>query len=230
VLACSKRQAGLPDARAMVEGSAHQPSNDLARLFAGGVGREGAATVRVNKVADLHLGSGRILAGDPLTGSGSVLAQQVSPGDYPVEIAVARSPGGQDERVAAARIRFRHGVVVTWELAVPAGKSLADLPEEDTYGYGVDTGMGSFMDAEVASAQNADREAAYRQYERVIEPALKAHERTTWTWMDYHPAPDRSDNIVMFSTGDGDGFYSSYWGRDQAGVTLQLVTEFLRVW
>jgi hypothetical protein len=43
-------------------------------------------------------------------------------------------------------------------------------------------------------------------------------------WLD-HPI-DRRLNVVMFSSGEGEGFYPSYFGIDEEGDICTLVTDF----
>lgn len=33
-------------------------------------------------------------------------------------------------------------------------------------------------------------------------------------------------NVMIFSSGYGDGFYASYWGFDDTGSPVALVTDF----
>ncbi|MCB9671087.1 MAG: DUF4241 domain-containing protein [Alphaproteobacteria bacterium] len=77
-------------------------------------------SVRVEEAGHLDLVGGRIVVGDPLTGglSDGPLARAVPPGRYPVDLSVVRRPpdsgGVADERVAAARVRFRSTVNTSW--------------------------------------------------------------------------------------------------------------------
>ena len=44
--------------------------------------------------------------------------------------------------------------------------------------------------------------------------------------MLHRPLKDLDVNVAVFSSGWGDGFYASYWGEDEAGNVLALVTDF----
>ena len=46
----------------------------------------------------------------------------------------------------------------------------------------------------------------------------------TWSWANVEVGDRR--NVVMFSTGLGDGIYSSYFGYDERGNPVCLVTDF----
>jgi hypothetical protein len=43
-------------------------------------------------------------------------------------------------------------------------------------------------------------------------------------WMEY--PLDRRMNVVMFSSGEGEGRYASYFGIDAGGDVCALVTDF----
>lgn len=47
-------------------------------------------------------------------------------------------------------IKFTNEQAIEWELATRAGQELNQLKEDELFGYGVNTGMGCFMDAEAA--------------------------------------------------------------------------------
>ena len=48
----------------------------------------------------------------------------------------------------------------------------------------------------------------------------------TWSWADVTLDPETGLNIVVFSTGMGDGLYASYIGFDEGGRVAALVTDF----
>src|SRR5215475_2877181 len=101
-------------------------------------------------IADLVLQSGAIAVCDPsyLTGSThGVRAYSRGPiaGHYPVTLCVAWE--GQPHRcVACAMVRFSPDPVACWEMAVLGGQDASKLPEGRFFGFGVDAGMGCFID------------------------------------------------------------------------------------
>lgn len=176
--------------------------------------------VTVHVIGDLKVPTGRLFASDPLTTSfdashGEALDRAVPPGVYPVDVAVARFESG-DQRVACARVRFAppSREAVTWIAASPNGQP--ELEGDDTWGYGVDTGTGCFFDG--AAVGDVDEATSDRWVE-----ALNAKDVPTWTW---HIADVGGANVVMFSSGWGDGVYTSYWGLDVDGAVVELVTDF----
>jgi hypothetical protein len=131
-----------------------------------------------------------------------------------VEVAIARFENG-DLRVACARVRFDPAVpAVKWEMAIFEGQ---EVPTGDNIsGYGVDAGMGCFFDEEALGSVD----------EATTDGWLAATEKNsvnTWTW---HVAEVGQANVVMCSSGWGDGFYGSWWGVDGAGRIVELVTDF----
>lgn len=177
-------------------------------------------TVATHSVGALEVPSGRIGAADPFTMAwrepDPPFARTAPTGTFPVELAVARftHPGGIDERVACARVRFSDRRAIRWEMALFEGQA----PVEDgmVAGYGVDTGTGCFFDA--AARADVD-EAATAAWLAACEKSY----RHTWS---HHTAAVGGANVVMFSSGIGDGFYASWWGLDEAGAPAELVTDF----
>ncbi len=69
---------------------------------------------RTEDAGILHLATGRIAACDPLVcPNPRPFTRRVPPGDCPVDLAVAVL-GGEDERIASARIRFSGSPTVAW--------------------------------------------------------------------------------------------------------------------
>ncbi|MGX9290977.1 DUF4241 domain-containing protein [Bacillus sp. A015] len=101
--------------------------------------------------------------------------------------------------------------------------------EDEFFGYGVNTGMGCFMDAEAARYLQAYEDKRHKEdndfylYEEFAE-ALEQNYKHTWDWLvtRFHDKVD----IAMFTTGIGDGMYPSFWGLDENGEPTCLVTDF----
>jgi hypothetical protein len=45
-------------------------------------------------------------------------------------------------------------------------------------------------------------------------------------FLDWRISKTTADNLILFESGFGDGFYSSRWGLDGAGRPVMLVTDF----
>ncbi|MCA9572541.1 MAG: DUF4241 domain-containing protein, partial [Myxococcales bacterium] len=105
--------------------------------------------------------------------------------------------------------------VVRWEPAAFAGQEVAD--PDAIPGYGVDAGTGCFACADRAGALDteADGEALL---DRVLNTGVP-----TWSAVGHPSAPEA---VVVFSSGWGDGFYGSWWGLDDGGEPVVLITDF----
>lgn len=167
-------------------------------------------------VGELRVPTGCILVGDPGTtdfaAPASPLALRAPTGVFPVEVALATFDAG-DTRVACARVRFADRPATKWEAALFEG----DVAGPDAEAaYGVDCGTGCFYDAAACGEVDEATSAAWLA-------ALRRNAVDTWSW---HVAKVGHANVVMFSSGWGDGFYGSYWGFDEYGEVVELVTDF----
>lgn len=172
-------------------------------------------------IGKLAVPSGRIVACDPFVCDGiEAFNRRVPAGKFPVQLAMARLSEG-DERVSFARILFADRPAVRWEMALRPGQTMKDLKPGYIHGYGVDTGTGAFMDAAAQAsylAATANEAATMR-----LVDALNDAPAGTRAWL---LRPFGHANVAMFSSGFGDGFYASYFGLDETGRVVALVTDF----
>lgn len=190
---------------------------------------EGHWHVRPVPAGELVLPSGRIIATDPcyLTRLDDTppFVRTVSPGPYPVWLALARKARDAPwaERVACMVLQLSEGPAVQWELALRPGERLADLPPGHCYGHGVDSGNACFVDAAaVAALDPAMLGTLY------LDGVVRAYERARWrTRFVSVPLPGAAPvNLVACVSGYGDGYYPSWWGYDVAGGICALATDF----
>ena len=157
----------------------------------------------------LRVPSGRVVVGDPGLIDFAALpppfAREAPVGVFPVELALA-----DGTRVACARVRFAAGPAVRWEPAPFAGHGA------DESVYEVFHDIGCFFDA-------AARAAVDEATTQVWGEAMARNRESGWMW---HVAEVGGANIVMFSTGRGGGCGASYWGLDEQGGLVELVTDF----
>ena len=180
-------------------------------LFTDGTERPvGDRVVRLTTHAagPLHLPSGRLVAADPssLDYGEDPFTVTVAPGTYPVTISLATfadDPG--HTRVAAARLQVTGSPTAGWELALRPGQDRLDLGDGEFYGFGVDGGMGCFVDED--------------NRERLAE---------LWEGFDFDRfATAASGDLVAWSSGWGDGVYPTWTGRDSAGAVTCFVADML---
>jgi hypothetical protein len=180
----------------------------------------GPLEISTRVVGELKVPTGWIVASDPLTTDfqleGGAFSRQTPTGVFPVEVALAHfQPDSQE--VVCARVRFgpADARAVRWEVAFCPGEP----PGSGLPGYGVDTGTGCFFDeAACAVVDEATTEAWLA--------ALRKNTRGGWTW---HIAEVGKANVIMFTSGGGDGIYTSYWGLDAEDRIVELVTDFERL-
>ena len=99
------------------------------------------------------------------------------------------------------------------------GEDPHSLQPGEVFGYGVDAGTGCFVDAPAAESLE-DSEI----HDRLTADIERTY-RHTWSWANVRVLDDGA-NVVAFSSGGGDGFYTSWWGLDATGEPLCLVTDF----
>jgi len=142
-------------------------------------------------------------------------------GEFPVQVAIAKRNG--DERVAFGRILFSGAPIAKWEMARNAEQ--APLPVYDTmaYYYPVDGGEGLFIDSVANQAFTALSNKNPDFWLTAMEAETDKHYRNTW---DFNVFEFHGHNMVIFSSGWGDGRYTSYIGWDSSGRPCQLLTDF----
>ncbi|MFD0544474.1 DUF4241 domain-containing protein [Streptomyces mexicanus] len=157
----------------------------------------------------LRLPTGSVVAADPGTlGEGDEpFTVRVPPGEYPVVIATMEWEGKRWGDNTAALLRITDEPTVSWELAVRPGEDPRLLGEGEFYGFGVDTGMGAFLDA-------AGREGLAEAFEDRLEPGEATDPRT-------------GTNLIAYHSGMGDGSYPVWVGRSAAGEVTCLVADML---
>lgn len=199
-----------------------QAHADFLRAFTNGyVFKDGDKRIPVKQehICDLVLTSGKIVATDPLFifDDCEALERPVPPGTYPVFLSVATRYGYPS--VACALIRFKQGTPAKWLMATTATQKLSDLRFGEMFGMGVDSGTAGFFDHQFSKVVAKEETS-----ERALKILNKPKERRYWASV---PLDTRTGaNLVCCETGDGDGFYASYWGLDRDGEPLCLVSDF----
>lgn len=181
----------------------------------------GEMIARQHSVGRLILPSGNIIACDPsylrhhddLT----PFTRTVAPGAYPVIIALVDysiDNATQSSLITCARIDFTSEKPNKWELAVVPGQDLSTLPLGRSFGFGVDCGMGCFLDEETRKEI-----AELSNFDAIGHQLTRPCANITLNGLT-------GANLIAFHSGYGDGEYSSYWGLDEEGTLCCLVTDF----
>ena len=193
------------------------------------------------KVGDLYLPTGKIICSDPFfMDTVTPFNHAVTPGKYPAVISIYKVEEGH-HRVAYGRIRFSNTPAVRWEQAITEDLSeeqVASIQPGEFFGYGVDAGLASFTDAETKEVFTKTMDEFYHKdpnsnyYDNLLAAEFKAGagsnplSRSEGDWNNHFPVKGDDRNVVMFSSGWGDGTYPVYWGYDAAGNVVELITDF----
>jgi len=191
------------------------------------ISQRSSTLIHPEALGQLHIRTGRIVACDPLVSHNKPFERTVPTGSYPV-IAWWHS---DEERIAAAELRLSEAKAVRWEMATRPGQLISELKEGYTYGYPVDTGLGCFGDEAAIHAMNEMEDRLERElgddfisfYDDAVADVLAEHNDD---WGVLSVDQQSGLNVIMFSTGYGDGFYTSYWGFDEEDKLVALVTDF----
>ncbi len=196
-------------------------------------------------LGELQLPTGEIIVCDPLVSLGMgynkvrPFIRKVPSGSYPVTIAVVvDSEWGN--RYAAARLQFSSKEIVRWELALRVGDDPKELKEpDDIFGFPVDAGLGCFCDKqteekyEVFINQWEKEHPGLNNYDdyfaKFFEESYRAkplYQRNGGDWINWS-VPNTDNNVIMFASGFGDGYYPSYWGLDKENTPVCLVIQFI---
>ncbi|WP_322923113.1 DUF4241 domain-containing protein [Paenibacillus campi] len=190
-------------------------------------------------IGELRVTTGKIVADDPYSLIESTpFVQEFPQGSFKVELAIARITDPQstheivaDERVAFARIVFSDAPVATWKGAEREFSPEVDpnhLDEQARWGFAVDSGTGSYLDARgyywLAEQQELDDPQLAQDLMDAWETAAMETFRPNRSWL--MTELQTGDNMALFSSGFGNGVYHSYIGYAADGSCAQLVTDF----
>ena len=186
----------------------------------------------------LKVPTGKIVAGDPFfIFNCHYFEKTISPGEYDVELTFLNHPTA-GARVALARLVISKQEAEYWELALLESEDVKELKEGEFIGFAVDSGLASFVDQQICKEFNAVMDKLYREnegfnyYDNVLaaEFAQNAFNNDDSTdigdWVNHRFDSHKEDNIIIFSSGYGDGLYPVYWGIDKNEKISSLLIDF----
>lgn len=169
----------------------------------------------------VRMPSGRLIAADPgwIDDSLKPFETTIAPGDYRVDLGILRFEDAPEHvRVTAAKLVVSAEPVASWEPALEAGLDPRLLGEGQFYGFGVDTGTGSFFDA---SARDAfEKILDIDNDEGLIDDVTGAKTAVV-------PDPASGATLVAYASGWGDGSYPTWIGRTASGEVACFVSDML---
>ncbi|OAB45290.1 DUF4241 domain-containing protein [Paenibacillus glacialis] len=183
--------------------------------------------LRPETLEQITIVSGKMVACDPLISHNHPFERTIQSGKYPVVAWWHK----EEERIAAAELKLSDTRPIRWEMAVRPGQNVNELKDGSIFGYPVDTGLGCFGDVEAIDKLDEMEARLQRDlgddfislYDNLIEDVLSERDDN---WGSVIVCEDTGLNVVMFSSGYGDGFYASYWGFDADDNVVCLVTDF----
>ena len=195
--------------------------------------------LKLQQFGELNIPTGKIIVGDPMISiyDKDPFKREVLPGKYPVIACIAKT-GESGDRYAVVKLEISKNRAVKWELALTAKQHLEDLKGDETFGFPVDAGLGCFVDVQTRDLFNQYDEAFTKKnknwniYTEVLAAEFKKNAidqndpNDAGNWVNFYLPNKPALNIIMFSSGYGDGYYSSYWGLDDKGQVCSLVIDF----
>ncbi len=180
-------------------------------------------TLAVEAAGDVVLLSGRLVASDAFIIDVGPFTESLPPGRHRVSVLRIDFESG-DRRLAAAMVRVATGDPVRWEPALLAGQDPASLGADEFFGYGVDSGTGSFTSPEAVERLRDAR--AYEQYSAAVTAGMFPSEGTFLLTVQVLVDRATGANVVALASGFGDGVYPTYIGLDGDGQPLVVLTDF----
>lgn len=171
-------------------------------------------------VATVNLQTGKLVACDPNWLSvNEAFTVSVSPGTYRViELQIMRMRDGEEYRPAAGYLlEISAGPTVSWELALKPGQDPRFLDDGQFYGFGVDSGFGSFMDSA------AQRPLIDHVGDNFTEWSMLRYEEPHFT------IPGTDLDLFAYNCYYGDGSYPTWIGRDAHGSVTCFLSDMLIV-
>ncbi|TXT59328.1 MAG: hypothetical protein BAJALOKI1v1_1440007 [Promethearchaeota archaeon] len=186
----------------------------------------------------LKIPTGKIVAGDPfLIFHCNHFEKTISPGEYEVELIFLELPTAGN-RLAIARIVVSEKDAQYWELALLKNEDIGELAKGEFIGFVVDSGLACFIDHQFCKEFTTTMDGLYRKnsnfnyYDDVLaaefaENAFNKNDpRDVGDWTNHKFDSNSIGNVMIFSSGFGDGLYPVYWGIDNEGKITDLLIDF----
>jgi Uncharacterized protein conserved in bacteria len=166
------------------------------------------------------------------------LAIRIPPGVYSVDVAIFynRHIG---TRVCTARLKIKDTKAVSYVCAESIEETTIKLADGFLTGFGVDAGMMTFCDAQVAEEyqnfiknwekENPDKNYYTDYFDKFFVETAKAlpeYKHTSGDFIEW-TNPMSNNKMVMITTGLGDGFYQSFWGYDSNNEICELIVPMI---
>lgn len=173
---------------------------------------QGEVTLRQQRLGDVRLTSGRLVAEDAFSLDSSPFALTLPVGTYPVFLTVAEGEGEGARTPVCARLQVSELPVSRWR---GAGS------------YGVDSGTASFRDADAEALMAGQMSPLSTDHPLLpkVEPLFSSGGMGGVVELD----SEREANVAVFSSAYGDGVFPTWFGLDAGGQAASVVTCFTPV-
>lgn len=177
---------------------------------------------------DVVLPTGQVVGCDPLADPDpEPYTVTVAPGTYPLRVwvAVLQQAGTEWERnVAALQLVIRDEPAVRWEPALLKDQDVSELEGDAFFGYPVDAGVGTLADAAAVTALG---DWDYERVEAAFIPAQVPDGPVPGGVFPAVTDEATGANVVVVTSGLGDGGYPTFIGYAESGEVVSFVTDFL---
>jgi hypothetical protein len=182
-------------------------------------------TIRLRSLGEIILPTGRVVACDALAADSNdtPFTTALKPGSYPVTAVLLEIKGVQ--WVAAAAVGKWDDTALQWELALRPKQDPGSLKPGEIFGYPVDSGTGCFMDAAALAALMRGYDTDKTFFEKRLAPAPD-NQVPDWNWANIVIEDQTGANMVLFSSGAGDGIYPTFLGINGEGNAVSMLTDF----
>jgi hypothetical protein len=120
-------------------------------------------------------------------------------------------------------VRFSQARPERWELALHPGENPANLGKDEYYGFDVESGRACIMDLNALSGLGW-----LLNTEDNLDNGLDEYlEMDIWREVEIDKENNSQENVIIFSSGLGDGYYPCFVGYDHSMQVCTLLIDFL---
>ena len=196
----------------------------------------GEINIDILEIGNVHFPTGVVFACDPFIEMEDALPyiQKVPAGIYPVKICVIPNQE-YGNRYACVKVEICNRKPIRYELGMTGTENLEQVGEDGGFfGFCVDAGMGCIADIQTQEAYTNYLEECEdidsllcdilaKSYKENPQYQTKYGNWANWT------IPKTDCNILIFSSGWGDGVYPCYFGYDEKGDVCGLYILFIDI-
>lgn len=194
-------------------------------------------------ISTMTVTDGNIIVADPFTGIYNGIpsyTQKLPTGQYDVNACIARKD--DDVRIAAVEVIVSDKEPDSFSMALNGSESpeeLAELAEDEYFGFPVDAGLASIFDKTSLVAymdfenkwyeHNPDKNLYDDFFSELFEKSYINSPNTQREGGDYidFVIPGTEYHIPMFASGFGDGYYPVFFGYSDDGEICRIVILFI---